>query len=225
MKRLFILIIATIFGTISLLSKSIEIVSADYLVSVSPNSDEAKAHCVFKNISDKTIDVKLYINLLEASEGLDVSFCWGPICYPPLSVNSPRQPNDVVTLQPGQVSGDNEFYLTFSPNGYEGEAIVEAVLFVATDPEDSLHITFRLSSLLGIVDVAFINPLNFIAIHNSLDLEVLGFSEGLLELYSIDGSLLQSFDFVPKKDISTLPKGIYLIVQQKKKRKVLINKL
>lgn len=205
--------------------KSIEIVTADFFVSASPNADEVKAHCIFKNISDQTIDVKLTITLVEASEGLDVSYCWGPICYPPMTVNSPRQPNDVIRLEPGQVSGPNEFYLTFAPNGYQGEALVEAVLYVASNPEDSLHIAFRLSSVLGVDENLPISKLNFIAEQNTLDLLQLGFTDGTIAIYSVNGSLLQSFRFVPKLDIAFLPKGVYLIIQKDKKRKVLLNKL
>ncbi|MGB9770923.1 MAG: hypothetical protein ACPLX7_02975 [Candidatus Kapaibacteriota bacterium] len=224
MKRVFILLLILFLMGNALFSKSIEIVSGEFLVSTTPNIDEVKAHCVFKNVSNQTIEVKLYINLVQVSEGLDVSFCWGPICYPPMSVNSPREPLDVIKLEPGESSGENEFYLTFSPNGYSGEAIVEAVLFVANNPEDSLHLTFRLSSVLGIVDLSFRQSFKCISVENILDLEQSGFKNGSIDIYSINGTLVQSVAFSSKLDLSFLPRGIYLISQRNKKRFVLLNK-
>lgn len=225
MKRLFILLLAISLFTYPLFSKSIEIVNGDFLVTTSPNTDEIKAHCVFKNVSDQTIDVKLTINLLEATEGLDVAFCWGPICYPPLAVNVPRNPNDVITLPPGAISGENEFYLTFSPNGYEGTAVVEAILYVASNPEDSLHLTFKLTTVLGVEEPSLNPPFECIIVDSKVELEKFGLNNKTVEIYSLNGSLISKSECINLLDVSFLPKGLYLLTQNETRKKLIIIKL
>jgi len=225
MKRLIILLIALASSFLPSMGKSIEIVYGDFSVSTSPTSDEIKAHCVFKNVSDKEIKVKLYINLLEATEGLDVSFCWGPICYPPLSVNSPMEPLDAITLQPGEISRENEFYLTFSPNGYEGEALVQAVLYVQDSPDDSTQVNFRLSSMLGLVENDKNSAIEFVSTNDYIDIQSLDFASGEMRIYDITGALFYTGHTTSILDVSALPNGIYILTQTTPKlKRILINK-
>lgn len=227
MKRLVVLFLLFLFVCFETFSKSIEIVYGDFEVSVSPNSDEVKAHCVFKNISSDEIKVKLKLLLAEATEGLDVSFCWGPICYPPMAVNELWEPDDVITLKPGEICGSNEFYLTFSPNGYEGVAIVNAVLYVADNPEDSVHISFRLSSTISSVTEMFNIPhFNLISINKAVDLSKFGFTPNPIYIYSIKGKFLHSQVYNSGSiELSFLPNGIYMIQQFKPQYKfIFINK-
>lgn len=225
MKRLFIVFLIGFSLTFVAFSKSFEIVRGDFLVTTTPNTDEIKAHCVFKNTSDKEINIKLNIWLVEASDNLEVSFCWGPLCYPPLEINELREPMDIITLQPGQISGDNEFYITFLPNGSEGRAIVEAVLFDRDDPADSLHLTFQLVSSLNVDDLQYLVSFNRILASGNLELEKFGFKSEPIYIFSIDGSLTHTIWVPSQFNFSTLPNGIYLLVQfNPQHKKLIINK-
>jgi len=172
---------------------SIELVSIDSLVSVTPYVSEAKAKCIFKNASSETKNIKLRVTLTKISEGLEVSFCWGPICYPPLTENEPFNPYDVITLAPGETSGSNEFYFTFTPNGYEGEAVVEALLYDRDNPLDSLLLTFRFVSYTLSVEIPKqINEFTSIIINDLADLEKFGFNLEKTKIYDITGTLVLS---------------------------------
>ncbi|MCX7908102.1 MAG: hypothetical protein N2560_01090 [Ignavibacteria bacterium] len=227
MKRLIVLFILIVFIPIILFAKSIEIVSGEFQVNTSPNIDEVKAHCVFKNVSQQEISVKLKIKLIQATEGLDVAFCWGPVCYPPLTLGEFREPSDAISLLPGQTSGPNEFYLTFSPNGYQGEAIVEAILYVKDNPEDSLNLVFRLSTVLGVPHSKFDSQILAVSVTGDyFTLEKFGFTPGTIFVYTIDGKLLYKSFIFELLNISSFPKGLYLIRQLEPNIKtILVNKL
>ncbi len=225
MKRLFIVILVGFSFTFVAFAKSLEIVRGDFFVTTTPNTDEIKAHCIFKNISDKEINVKLNIKLIEASDNLEVSFCWGPICYPPLEINDLREPLDVITLQPGQISGENEFYISFYPNGNVGRAIVEAVIFDRDNPSDSLNLTFQLVSSLDVDDLQHLCSSNMISVSDYLDFEKIAFTSGPIYIFTLNGSFVQTILFPYKYNFSTLPNGIYLLIQLNPQNKlVIINK-
>ncbi len=225
MKRLVFLLLFFFLLSFKSFTKSIEIVNCDYEVFTSPNSDDVKAYCVFKNISDKEINVKLSVKLVEATEGFDVSFCWGKLCFPPMSVNEIWEPSESLILQPGETTGQNDFYLTFLPNGLVGSAIVEATLYNKDIPEDSIQLNFRLISSVSTVSELVEKDIPLISSAEFVNLASLGYSPGVASLYSLNAILVNQIAFSDKIDISTLPNGIYLVVQNRPKlRIILLNK-
>ena len=214
MKNFLIIFVLYFFSAFILQAGSIEIVSIDSLVSVAPHVSETKAKCIFKNASTETKSIKLRVTATKISEGLEVSFCWGPICYPPLTENEPFHPVDVITLSAGETSGDNEFYFTFIPNGYEGEAVIEALLYDRDNPSDSLLLTFRfVSYTLGVEFAEKSFTFSSVIINQLYDLENFGFDLQRTQIFDISGALVFNPRHLPSNDYSLIRNKPYLAIQ------------
>ncbi len=202
---------------------SIEIVSIDSVLIVSPYISEAKAKCIFKNTSTVTKSFSLRVVATKIDEGIDLSFCWGPICYPPLSENEPFEPLDLITLAPGEISGQNEFYFTFVPNGYIGEAIAIAVIFDNSNPTDSLLLTFRfVSQTLGVEYSENIFNSNAIIIEDIKELENFGFDLLKTVIFNISGIIIgNNFKSLQNQNY-LFSTGVYLAQQGDRKRLFLL---
>lgn len=214
--KTFICLLTLILGTsIYSFSASLQIVSSDNYINVSPNADEIKAHCIFKNISDSTIQVKLIYEPISIASGQEIAFCWGPLCYPPM--NSHFEPKDAMQLAPGEISKENEFYLTFYPNGNEGTSTVDFTIYVVGNPDDSIHytVTFdsKVSSVANAGNVLKYEPQIF---SNKIPIENLfaGTRYNRIQIFNQLGiRLLESAMVLPSEiEISSFPKGIYCLI-------------
>lgn len=223
MRKLTLLLCFFLLTTFFVKAGSIEIVSIDSVLIVSPYISEAKAKCIFKNISTETKSFKLRVVATKIDEGIDLSFCWGPICYPPLSENEPLEPLDLITLAPGEISGPNEFYFTFVPNGYNGEAIAIAVIFDNSNPTDSLLLTFRfVSQTLGVEYLESISNSNAIIIEDIKELENFGFDLLKTAIFNISGEIIESRYTLLLNQKYLFSTGIYLALQGQRKRLFLL---
>lgn len=195
-------------------SASLQIVFSDNYVNVPPNTDEIKAHCIFKNISDSTVQVKLIYEPIAIASGHEIAFCWGPICYPPMV--SHFEPKDTMQLAPGEISKENEFYLTFYPNGNEGKSTVDFTIYVVDNPADSIHytVTFdsRVSSMADAENVLKYEPRVF---SDKISTEGL-FGKNhynRIQIFNQLGiRLWESTDLLSEIEISSFPKGSYCLV-------------
>lgn len=223
MRKLTLLLSFFLLTPFFVIAESIEVVSIDSVLIVSPYISEAKAKCIFKNISTETKSFKLRVVATKIDEGIDLSFCWGPICYPPLSENKPFEPLDLITLAPGEISGPNEFYFTFVPNGYNGEAIAIAVIFDNSNPTDSLLVTFRfVSQTLGVEYLESISNSNAIIIENIKELENFGFDLLKTTIFNFSGEITgNKYTFLHDQSYF-LTIGVYLALQGDRKKLFLL---
>lgn len=214
--KTFICSLVLILGT-SIFSSgaSLKIVSADNYVNVSPTADEIKAHCLFKNISDSNVQVKLIYEPISIASGQEIAFCWGPICYPPMDFRF--EPKDAMQLAPGETSKENEFYLTFYPNGIEGKSTVDFTIYVVGNPDDSIHytVTFdsRVSSVVNAENTTNYEPQVFS--DKILIEELFGKSRyNHIQIFNQLGEKLwESRDILPSEiEISAFPKGTYCLL-------------
>ncbi len=195
-------------------ASSLQIVSSDNYVSVEPTADDVKAHCIFKNVSDTTVEVKLIFEPTTIAEGQEVSFCWGPICYPPM--DSRFEPKDAMQLAPGEISKDNEFYLTFYPNGNEGKTTVAFTFYVAGNPDDSIHYTVTFESKYLSAE-EYENVVNYKPQVFSDKIPVLDFfgkspPERIQIFNQLGKSMLESSVAPLEIEISSFSRGIYCLV-------------
>ncbi len=223
MRKLTLLFVFLLLSVFFVKAGTIEIVSIDSVLMVSPYISEAKAKCIFKNASNETKSFKLKVVATKIDEGLDLSFCWGPICYPPLSENDPFEPSDLITLAPGEISGPNEFYFTFVPNGYFGEAVAVAVLFDNANPTDSLLLTFRfVSQTLGVDELNHASYRKAIILDNLDELENFGFELSKTTIFDLFGKIIVDKNTFLKIRDFTLQSGIYLALQNSQKSIIFI---
>ncbi|MGQ9819883.1 MAG: T9SS type A sorting domain-containing protein [Candidatus Kapaibacteriales bacterium] len=194
---------------------SIQIVSSESYISIPTTADEIKAYCVFKNISNSIINVKMRYEPISITNGQEVAFCWGPICYPPK--DEPFEPSDLITLQPEQSTNPNDFYVSFYPNGLEGKTIVKLILWVDGNPEDSVHWVVTFDAQIGNVNYSVIEPkiVSYI-FKDNIPLKI--FSQ-LVEnsynysIFDSNGKLLINYKLEKDNiELSHLAKGAYTLV-------------
>jgi hypothetical protein len=195
-------------------SASLQIVFSDNYINVSPTADEIKAHCIFKNISDSTIQVKLIYEPISIASGQEIAFCWGPICYPPM--NSHFEPKDVMQLAPGEMSKENEFYLTYYPNGTEGTSTVDFTIYVVGNPEDSIHYTVTFDSRVSsVADAGNVKDYVSRVVSDKISIENLfGKRYNRIQIFNQLGvKLWERAGALPSEiEVSNFPKGVYCLV-------------
>lgn len=212
--KLFFAILLIIASYEYAFTSSIQILNADSYNVVPTTADEVKAHCILKNISNSAINIKMRFEPISITNGQEIAFCWGPICYPPK--DEPFEPNDVITLQPEQTSSPNEFYVTFYPNGLEGTTKGKFILWVEGNPEDSVHwdVTFvvQIGNVANPISQAKFNSFAFTktisnSILRSIDENPLRYS-----IFDIYGQIVSNNFVDGDIDISLLQNGTYLLV-------------
>lgn len=213
--KYFVLILAFLLSGLRIYSASIQIVSSESYISLPTTADEVKAYCVFKNVSNSIINVKMRYEPSSITNGQEIAFCWGPICYPPK--DKPFEPSDLITLQPEQSTNPNEFYTTFYPNGLEGKTSVKFILWVDGNPEDSVHWDITFDAQIGNVNNSILEPkiVSFIFKEN-IPLSILSQSMENPSNYSIfdlNGKMLLNHKLEKGNiDLTHLVKGTYLLV-------------
>lgn len=213
--KYFTLLLALLLSVLRIYSASIQIVSSESYISLPTTSDEVKAYCVFKNVSNSIINVKMRFEPINITNGQEISFCWGPICYPPK--DEPFEPADLITLQPEQSTNPNEFYATFSPNGLEGKTSVKFILWVDGNPEDSVHWDVTFDAQIGNVNYSLLEPkiVSFIFkddIPSSFFSQLIGNPNNYL-IFDLNGNILLNHKLDKDNiDLSHLAKGAYLLV-------------
>lgn len=212
--KYFVLILAFLLPVQRIYSESIQIVSSESYISLPTTADEVKAYCVFKNISNSIINVKMRYEPIKITNGQEIAFCWGPICYPPK--DEPFEPSDLITLQPEQSTNPNEFYASFNPNGLEGKTSVKFILWVDGNPDDSVHWDVTFDAKIGNVNYSTLEPkIGSFIFKNNIPLSI--FSQ-LIEnqnnysIFDLNGKLLLNHKLDKDNiDLSHLAKGTYIL--------------
>ena len=99
-----------------------------------PENDEISLHWDVTNLTNDTLDLRVFRNIIQAVDVLNLPyqegepgaydrFCWGPICYPIGSVSSNSSDNLLVTIAPGAV--DTSFVCDYYPAGVAGVMALE----------------------------------------------------------------------------------------------------
>lgn len=211
--KYFLLLILSAIPFYQAFSSSIQIVNSDNFILVPTTADEVKAQCIIKNVSNTTINVKMRYEPISITNGQEVAFCWGPICYPPK--DQPFEPIDIITLEPGQVSTPNDFYATFYPNGLDGSTVVKFIIWVDGNLTDSVHWDVTFVVQIGKVENLFSN----------IKINSFFFAETIPNLFItnlVDDPISYSiFDFMGKNisnnklngdiDLSQLSDGTYIL--------------
>ncbi len=227
MKKFLILSFLFALALFSANAKNLRIVEADYNITLPPNSEEIKAHCIITNDGTDPITVGLKFEPIEIAEEHDVLFCFGFICYPPMK--EPFEPISTIVLNPNQNSTNNEFYVTFNPNGYEGISRVKFIFFDTQNPEDSVHYDVVFNATTLTVQNTNESPeIHKISTENYLDLSSL-LTENPIEIkiYSSAGKLLSSESKnLNLIDLSSFPNGVYFIFarNEKNSKKIIVLK-
>ena len=75
---------------------------------------------------------------VDVLSGTDNTFCWSGSCYPPGTDES----HAPMTLAPGQVSTEDDFYVDYEPNGQEGTTILKFEFYSENEDDfDTVEIT------------------------------------------------------------------------------------
>ncbi|MCX7880120.1 MAG: hypothetical protein N2517_05620 [Ignavibacteria bacterium] len=221
MKNVFVSLLILFWVNFPLYSSSITLISADTLLFTHPTAEDVKAYCSFKNTSEQKISVKLKLKLLEITDGLEILYCWGPLCRPSPTLGQVDEPDESIPLQPGEISNPSDFYFTFNPYGQVGKARLEAIIYNVDNPFDSLRLEFTFTSSF---------PNNVSEHNNTLFRDnrffILGDADYLInllcsldnyEIYNYKGMNISMVNKLETNTISTLPNGLYLILAQKEK--------
>lgn len=99
-----------------------------------PENDEISLHWDVTNLTNDTLDLMVFRNIIQAVDVLNLPyeegepgaydrFCWGPLCYPIGAVSSNTSENLLVTILPGGV--DTTFICDYYPAGIAGVTALE----------------------------------------------------------------------------------------------------
>ncbi len=198
----------------------IEVIEANINITGDDLNTSYKSYAILKNNTDHSIDIRLKIIKVSVVEGHQVGHCFGGNWYPPVSNDTTISPG-TLTLEPGEVSTNDDFDVELSPNGIQGSSIVKLVFFVVGDEDnnDDYQVEFKIGSS-SVADnsekldyLTFPNPAdNFVNfdlsnLSGNLQIKVYNSQSNLL----IDYSLFNSDNFY-LLNCSTFPQGIYNFV-------------
>ncbi|MFP4557499.1 MAG: T9SS type A sorting domain-containing protein [Bacteroidales bacterium] len=204
-------------------SQSLELTYNDEVVSDSEVdytgslSNDIKLIFNITNNSESSIGIKVKRRIIEDIEGTFHTFCLSE-CYPPTVSES----TNTFIIEAGQTTGADDFYIEFSPQGNEGNSVVQYEISNVDDKDDVVSVTVNFNiTLTGITSTsntitldAYPNPAigetininyDFISAPNNAKLivhNILGVEMEVLNLQQSSGRVIL--------DINSLPKGVYL---------------
>lgn len=165
------------------------------------------------NTSSNPLDIKVYMNTLNANPNHITYFCWGIICYP----NTITVSTDPVTINPGDTAASFIGYL--NPNSVAAVSEVTYSFFDVNDNSDSIGFTVTFDMTVGInklknnvsLSDAYPNPANNLT---RISYDINKTKNAKLVLYNILGSKIKSIELNdPNGSIilatSGLTSGIY----------------
>ncbi len=115
-----------------------DITNEELTIQGTSNAD-IKVHLYFANESDR--DVEVFVRKIEVDmvEGSANTFCWDDFCYSPTYFEA----EDPITLSPGEVSGDDDFYTEFFPQNQYGLSTVVYEFFDDGESFETVLVTFH----------------------------------------------------------------------------------
>ncbi|MBI9035482.1 MAG: T9SS type A sorting domain-containing protein [Bacteroidales bacterium] len=153
-KHLLTLIAGLLIGFVSqaqsleLLNEEGEVITGTMVtVYGEASSDEIVSHCVVKNISTASVDVKVLKVYEDIFDGSNNYYCWGS-CFTEAVFESPIQ----LRINAGEEC--EEFSGHYKPNSAVGTSLIRYEFFTVNNPDDRVSYTVRYSSdpNVGIVD-------------------------------------------------------------------------
>lgn len=196
-----------------------------------PDSGEMEVKMQVKNLKDEAIDVMVAKKVLIDLENSMNTFCWGA-CFPP-NVDTCNSP---LTIEAGAVN-ENDFSAHFNPNGVEGVAEIEYMIYDANNPSDKITIRLAIFSqdntaindLSAFAQLSAVYP-NPVASSFSIDysFEQL-FAQTGLEIYNVTGARVAAYDIYGmsgRMDVAVddLENGVYFCVLKAEGQVVKMNK-
>lgn len=196
-----------------------------------PDSGEMVVEMQVKNLSDQAIDVMVAKKVLIDLENSMNTFCWGA-CFPP-NVDTCNNP---LTIGAGGVN-ESDFSAHFNPNGVEGVAEIEYMIYDMNNPMD--QITIRIAffsqentsvedlSLFAEMSPVYPNPATS---QFSVDYHFeQPFAQSSIEVYDVMGAKVGTYEIKGlsgKLDVNTgnFANGVYFCVLKAEGQVVNMNK-
>lgn len=183
---------------------------------------ESELTLIATNISDENINIKMRLDEMTNTNGQNVQFCFGELCFFSVSEGSMVPTNaSGVTLEPGETNNPNDHFWNNNP-GIDGTSAVEYVItFVKVDDEgevidDLLTFTYIYQPTLSTTDINTLQNMG-ISLNQTLvkeQLEVTTEYAGTMDVYAVNGQIVKSvalasgYQSVNASDISA---GIYIV--------------
>jgi hypothetical protein len=96
------------------------------------------------NNSEEVLQLLVKKDELEVLEGTMNTFCFNGLCFPPHVFQAPY----VLTLEPGQTSGEYDFYGDYYPSGQVGSTLIRYTIFDPDNVEDSVSVRIRYNTFI-----------------------------------------------------------------------------
>lgn len=133
-----ILIIFNVHAQVIVLDDEENNVSNDTIhVAGDPGADVIKVNIAFSNQTEQKAFVFVRKHEIEIAEGSSVAFCWNDFCFSP----AVTEVEDPIALEPGEQSGENDFYTEIYPQNTEGTSTVQYEFYSDRDDFEAVFVT------------------------------------------------------------------------------------
>ncbi len=228
MKQLLLPFILTLFTASFSLAQGLVLLDADnnditgdtLFVHGDAQANIIKGEIFFHNDSDEDMQVLVKKIEIDILEGTHNAFCWNDFCFTP----DVFEVTDPIILEPGETSGEYDFYAEYYPGGQVGVSIIsyeffcnndgfdEVLTTVVFETEDATNIPFMSGKNQARVTI-HPNPASSVAVisHNLQNVS----GDATLTIRNIHGALVERFhpdlnNTTFTFDVSNYPNGLYL---------------
>lgn len=166
--QFYAILLLLVLSTFSMNAQSLVMVSNDTNIKGLYDEAEIDINAVFKNVSQKSIEVNCLMEIVSLANGINdkfetvthkASFCWGDplqgVCYP--GKTAAFMSTFSVELKAGETLGDRWFIGKLFPNEYKGTSVIKYTFVNVNDANDK--VSFEVSVLA--TDVNSIEDENF----------------------------------------------------------------
>ncbi len=217
--------------SLMLFYNDIEVSNGEININETTSDDEIKVVINIKNNSEETINVKVRKNVRDDIEGAENTFCLGS-CFDPTVTESPTS----LTIEAGETTGSDDFYVLFLPHGNTGEAQIIFDVYNEEFTDDMVTVTVNFTITPTSINIlkkevsisAFPNPAFGTSLFINYNLPQL--EKVFISIYNILGVQIFNESIINTSgkievDINSLPKGIYLYSLESNGRKLITKKL
>ncbi len=229
MKQLLLPFFLTLFAASFSLAQGLVLLDADnnditgdtLFVHGDAQTSIIKGEIFFHNDSDEDMQVLVKKTEIDILEGTHNAFCWNDFCFTP----DVYEVTDPIILEPGETSGENDFYVEYYPGGQVGVSIISYEFFSRNDGFDEVLVTVVIETEEDTTNIPYIsddnevrvsihpNPASSVAVisHNLQNVS----GDATLTIRNINGALIGHFhpdlnNTTFTLDVSNYPNGIYL---------------
>lgn len=186
--------------------------------------DEAESELtlIATNVSDENINIKMRLDEMTNTNGQNVQFCFGELCFFAVTEGNMVPTNaSGVTLQPGQSNNPNDHFWNNNPGIDENSAVEYVITFVKVDDEgnvidDLLTFTYRYQSILSNSDFTALENMGITLTQTMVknQMEVNSQHAGTINIYGLNGQLVKTAALsngMQSVDVSGLSAAIYIV--------------